>query len=257
MRRLLLLPALVGVLAATALPSTAAGPTAPLVRPGLTYSSPTAGCSFAFLFRGSDGRDYAATAGHCALDEDGRQTWRGDTGPVVTTDGDGRAVGRFAYAHLEEGGVDGSVDLGLIRLDAGLTGEPQMCAWGGPTRLLTEAVDGRTELRHHGGGLLLGDTVPTRRAVSDSLPKVPRLHALGAVSPGDSGSGTTTADGAAVGINVTIEPYLDTGVTTNVVSLMGMQRLDLAVAEAEQALGVRLVLRTAPLLDEPLPTARC
>ena len=131
-----------------------------------------------------------------------------------------------------------------------------MCAWGGPTRLLTEAVDGRTELRHHGGGLLLGDTVPTRRAVGDSLPKVPRLHALGAVSPGDSG-GDHDRRGAAVGINVTIEPYLDTGVTTNVVSLMGMQRLDLAVAEAEQALGVRLVLRTAPLLDEPLPTARC
>lgn len=49
------------------------------------------GCSFAFLFRGADGRDYAATAGHGVLQGDARQLWPGDTGPRVVTP-DGRAV---------------------------------------------------------------------------------------------------------------------------------------------------------------------
>lgn len=245
------------LLAGTAAPGAAGGPTAPLVRPGLTYTSGDSGCSFAFLFRGSDGRDYAATAGHCVLVEDGRQVWRGDTGPrVVTTDG--RAVGRFAYARLlSPGAAVDDVDLAFIRLDRGLFGDPRMCGWGGPTGLLTTEVRERTELHHNGGGLVLGDTVPSRTAFTDQIPRNPRLHALGTVTFGDSGSGTTTADGAAVGINVTIEPFFRLGDGGAFTYLMGMQRLDLAVAEAATALGVRLSLRTAPLAPTPAPTQRC
>jgi hypothetical protein len=244
-------------LALTASPGSAAGPTAPLVRPGLTYSVGTSGCSFAFLFRGSDGRDYAATAAHCVLAEQGRELWRGDTGPRVLTP-DGQAVGRFAYARLQSGSKpDEDVDLGFIRLDRGLFGHPQMCAWGGPTALLSTEVRERTELRHNGGGQGISDVAPTRTAVTDRLPRNPRVHALGVVVFGDSGSGTTTADGTAVGINVTIEPYLRGDTAGSFVYAMGLQRLDLAVAEASQALGVRLSLRTAPLSPTPLPTKRC
>ena len=252
-----LLTTMAAVLVATAAPGSAAGPTAPLVRPGLTYTTGDSGCSFAFLFRGSDGRDYAATAAHCVLQEDGRRVWPDGTGPRVTTP-DGRAVGGFAYARMETPGeavLD--VDVAFIRLDRGLFGNPQMCGWGGPTALLTTEVRGRTELRHNGGGMVLGDAVPTRTAVTDRLLRQPRLHALGALSFGDSGSGTTTSDGTAVGINVTLEPFVKGGGDGTFAYTVGMQRLDLAVEEASRALGVRLSLRTAPLAPTPLPSQRC
>lgn len=89
------------------------------------------------------------------------------------------------------------------------------------------------------------------------LPRTPRVHALGVVAFGDSNSGTTTADGAAVGINVTLEPYQQGDDAGTFVYSMGLQRLDLAVVEASKALGVRLSLRTAPLAPPPLPTQRC
>jgi hypothetical protein len=167
-------------------------------------------------------------------------------------------VGRFAYARLMSGEQPvEAVDLAFIRLDRGLFGNPQMCAWGGPTALLTTEVRERTELHHNGGGQVISDVVPTRTAVTDRVPRNPRVHALGAVVFGDSGSGTTTADGTAVGINVTIEPYLRGDTSGTFVYSMGLQRLDLAVAEASQAMGVRLSLRTAPLAPTPLPTQRC
>ena len=105
---------------------------------------------------------------------------------------------------------------------------------------------------------MLGDAAPSRTAYANSLPRQQRLYALGAVTFGDSGSGTTTSDGAAVGINVTIEPGAggEVGGPFEVFT-MGIQRLDLAVADAAKALGVRLTLRTAPLLPAPLPTQRC
>jgi hypothetical protein len=249
------------LLAGAAAPAATAGPaaeaTAPLVRPGLTYTVGEAGCSFAFLFRGSDGRDYAATAGHCVLLDDAQQVWRGETGPRVVTP-DGRAVGRFAYARMDSGdGAVQDVDLAFIRLDRGLFGNPQMCGWGGPTGLLTTEVRGRTELRHNGGGLVLGEAAPSRAAVTDRLLRQPRMHALGAVSFGDSGSGTTTADGTAVGINVTLEPFVRGDGDGTFAYTVGMQRLDLAITEASQALGVRLSLRTAPLAPTPPPSQRC
>lgn len=256
MLRRLLLPT-AAVLALTAAPGVAAGPTAPLVRPGLTYTTGESGCSFAFLFRGSDGREYAATAAHCVLQENSRQLWRGDTGPRVVTP-DGRAVGRFAYARMDSGdGAVNDVDLAFIRLDRGLSGNPQMCGWGGPTGLLTAEVRGRTELRHNGGGQVVSAAAPTRTAVTDRLLRTSRMHALGAVSFGDSGSGTTTAAGTAVGINVTLEPFVQGDSGGTFVYTVGMQRLDLAVGEASRALGTRLSLRTAPLAPPPLPTQRC
>lgn len=246
----------VATLAFTASPGLAAGPTAPLVRPGLTYTLGTSGCSFAFLFRGSDRRDYAATAAHCVLATDAKRLWRGD-GPRVLTP-DGRAVGRFAYAHLQAGAQPTKdVDFAFIRLDRGLFGNPQMCAWGGPTAMLTTEVNKRTELHHNGGGQGVSDVAPTRTALTDRIPRNPRVHALGAVAFGDSGSGTTTPEGTAVGINVTIEPYLSGDGNGTFAYSMGLQRLDLAVAEASKALGVRLSLRTAPLAPTPLPTQRC
>jgi hypothetical protein len=56
---------------------------------------------------------------------------------------------------------------------------------------------------------------------------------------------------------VTVEPYLQGDAAGTFVYSMGLQRLDLAVAEASKVLGVRLSLRTAPLAPTPLPTQRC
>lgn len=237
--------------AAVSLPLATAGhasPSAPRVKPGLTYSTERgAGCSFAFLFTGSDGREYVTTAGHCAFDEKDRGTWKGDTGERVFDDR-GQTVGRFAHGDLGD-----STDFALIRLDRGLSGDPQMCAWGGPTSLLTDAPRQQVELHHNGGGIGYESTIPSRRAYANGIPRQSIVRALGVVSFGDSGSGTTTAAGAAVGINVHITVGVDNGLPT----LFGMARLDLAIEKAERSLGIQLKLRTAPLLPEPLPTTRC
>lgn len=60
-----------------------------------------------------------------------------------------------------------------------------------------------------------------------------------------------------VGIIVTLELFFQGDGGGTFAHTIGMQRLDLAVAEASQVLGVRLVLRTVPLAPPPLPTQRC
>jgi hypothetical protein len=218
------------------------------VRPGLGYSSPVNGCTFGFLLSGSDGGRYAATAGHCALPDDGERLWLPGDGPAVINDHN-RAVGRFTYAVLDSAQ---SLDFALIRLDRGVKGNPQMCGWGGPTRLLTEARTQPTELRQHGQAVVVSEVAPTRTAVARSLPREPYTLVHGPFAPGDSGSAVITADGAAVGqiVALTVD-ILTPDVGVRVV------RLEHALRSATQQTGIRFTLQTAPLLPTPLPTASC
>jgi hypothetical protein len=152
-----------------------ASPSDDRVRPGLGYTSDLGGCTFGFLLAGSDGRSYAATAGHCAVKDGVERVWLRGDGPVVTND-QARPVGHFVYAVKDN---SARVDFALIRLNEGIKGNPQLCAWGGPTRLLTEPREGLTELRQHGQGILISEVAPTRTAVARSLPREPYTFVQG------------------------------------------------------------------------------
>lgn len=216
----------------------------PGVRPGAVVASPKGRCSFNFMWRGGDGATYMGTAGHCILDE-GERRWRPGTGPVAR-DGDGRRVGEFAYAVLES-----PKDFALVRLDPGVAASPQLCHFGGPTGLNGDRP-GMLEpvvLRQFGQGVGLGELVPGRTMLAMGMPDVDHVFALGAVVPGDSGSGVISADGRAVGVVVTVGLHvgslslnaLDAGVA-------GITRLGPQVRRAEAVLGTALTLQTAALL---------
>lgn len=253
LRRIALLLAAAGVVASTT-SATAAAPNAPLVQPGREYSFGGVICSFAFLMTGSDGREYAMTAGHCPLRNSYGTKHYGANGEPVF-DAAGRQIGRFAYGSFR-GSILGSddrtaVDLAAIRLERGLRGNPAMCGWGGPTGMLTAAVTTPTRVNHSGRGIYLSSALPVRTGAATSLPRVNRLHLVAAMVFGDSGSGSTTSDGLAVGIASTIAPQNSAVGPEPALGTIDLQRFDLAVQAVERALGIRLTLRTAPLRAEP------
>lgn len=200
----------------------------PGVRPGAFFTSPVAGCTFNFLFQGNDGYRYIGSAGHCLLDQSGFEVWPVGEGPVVQASGS--AVGRGAYAKLK-----GERDFGLIRLDPGTKANPQMCHFGGPTGMDDELMNGPVVLEHYGNGLAVSELAPARTSVALNTRNPDTVSAIGLASFGDSGSGATRA-GRALGVVVAI------GVGSGNVFLT---RVAPQVAEAEQALGIRLTLQTA------------
>lgn len=205
------------------------------VRPGATYTAGGAQCSFGFLFQGADRRRYIATAGHCALDADGTKTWKGNTGPAVT-DTAGKQVGRFVYATMQ----GDFTDFALIRLDPGVAASPQVCHFGGPTKLTTE-VHNRDVLVHHYGAGLGADYLPARTGEAFfGLYRADYIYFYGVASTGDSGSPVIDADGAAVG--------LITELTTPFTGNVGVNRLAGHLTAASKALKTRLTLLTAPTL---------
>lgn len=239
--------ALLGAVALAPMPGSAANDDR--VRPGLAFRTEGGGqCSFGFLLSGSDRQMYAATAGHCGNAEDTERLWPRGDGPEVSNDKD-RPIGRFVYA-VED--TPNNVDFGLIRLYKGVKGNPQMCGWGGPTRLLSEPRAELTELHQHGRGLVVGDVVPNRTGFAPSLPREPYTVVQGPFVPGDSGSAVTTADGAAVGM---VAELVVNGAKPT--AGVGVVRLEHAVAAASRRLGIRFALRTAPLLPTPAATAAC
>ncbi len=221
----------------------------PGVRPGAVVRSDVGQCTLAFLFRGGDGRDYIATAGHCILGEGpfasdaGERTWAPGQGPAAR-DASGRRVGEFAYAILQD-----PYDFSLIRLDPGVTASPQVCHFGGPIGIYTTRANSPQLLHWFGQGLLLGQTVPARSAVAPSTADPDHVFAVGAALPGDSGSGVITPNGAAVGILVTVGVHAGSVGSAGVdAGTIGITRLAPQLARAERALGTSLTLRTAPLL---------
>jgi hypothetical protein len=229
--------------AAGALRADPVGTTAcPGVRPGAALRSGTELCTFGFLFQGSDRRRYAVTAGHCAFatdparDPGTTKVWRTATGPVVK-DGTDKAVGRFAYATMS----GQFKDFALVRLDRGVVSSPQMCHFGGPTRLTADVHNNDVQVQHYGQGVGTGDVLPARTGDAFfGLYRPDYVYFYGAASEGDSGSPVVTADGEAVG---TI-----TDLTTPFTGNVGVNRLAGHIAAAQKALKIRLTLLTAPRL---------
>ena len=208
------------------------------VRPGATLLSGTEKCSFGFVFAGSDRRRYITTAGHCAFSPDPAaaktQVWKAGAGPVVK-DAAGKAVGRFVYAVM-----DGLKDFALIRLDPAVAVSPQMCHFGGPSKLTTEVHNRDVLVHHYGAGTGL-DYVPARTGDAFfGLYREDYVYFYGAASEGDSGSPVIDDDGAAVG--------MVTDLTTPFTGNVGVNRLAGHIAAAGKALKIRLTLATAPTL---------
>jgi len=215
----------------------------PGVRPGAVVQSDVGQCTFNFLFQGSDGRRYIGTAGHCILGDGEEQSWAPGSGPVAR-DGQGNRIGEFAYAILED-----PKDFALIRLDAGVAANPQMCHFGGPTGVNSDQGADPVVLHHFGQGVGVGTVLPGRSALAIGTPDPDHVFAEGVVVPGDSGSGIISADGRAVGVIVTVGVHAGSIGTGGVdAGTMGVTRIAPQVARAQQVTGVTYALQQAPLL---------
>jgi len=222
----------------------------PGVRPGGYVASDKGGCTFNFLFRGSDGHDYMGTAGHCILGEStitvdvGEKIWPRGGGPEAR-DEDGARIGEFAYAILLD-----PKDFALVRLEDSVAANPQMCHFGGPTGVNEALTGDPVVLQHYGNGLAVGEVLPARTAVAPTMPHPDHVFANGVAVFGDSGSGVVSEDGRAVGVLVTIGYFAagQVGPGTQESGTIGITRIAPQVRRAEQALGVDLTLVTAPRL---------
>lgn len=221
----------------------------PGVRPGAIVTSDAGQCTFNSAFAGSDGRLYIGTAGHCILGESpvggdvGEESWDSGTGPVAR-DGAGTAIGRFAYAILQD-----PKDFALIELDGGVPFNAKMCHFGGPTAVNSDQPADPVVLHHYGNGIGLGTLLPARSGVALGMPDPDHVFAQAAAVPGDSGSLVTSDDGRAVGVLVTVGVHSSSiGVPTVDAGVVGITRFAPQVARAGQVLGIELTMLTAPSL---------
>jgi hypothetical protein len=249
--------ALVATLAALAAMAYALAPTSAVaasndgVHPGAILNSDVGQCTDNFLFDGSDGNRYIGSAGHCVLSAPdvgsaniGEKTWAPGSGPIAR-DSSGNRIGEWAYAILQS-----PKDFSLIRLDPSVLATPQMPTYGGPTGIFDDISSNTVLLQYYGEGVLVSDIAPARSAVAFGTPDPDHVYAQGVVVPGDSGSAIETSDGRAVGVIVTTGAHAGSVGGSGVdAGLIGITRLSPQLARASQVLGIRLTMRTAPLLN--------
>lgn len=227
-----------------------ANPECPGARPGagylITLRGGTYRCSLAFMFEGSDGKRYFATAGHCLLDDGDPEelTWATAKGPPVR-DMQGRPFGRARFARLDD-----QFDIGLIEIDESTTApvSPQVCHFGGPTGSATRTwLDPPEVVHHYGFGKDYKDVMRARTGtVADHIP-ADYFRVQSNVNGGDSGSSLISDDGAALGILVR-GISLGSGAQRTGAAYAEASRLDTHLPLAEAALGIEFELVTAPLL---------
>jgi hypothetical protein len=240
-------------IACALVPSSAVAASGDGVHPGAILNSDIGQCTDNFLFDGSDGNRYIGSAGHCVLPAPdigsanaGEKTWAPGSGPIAR-DSNGGRIGEWAYGILS-----GASDFSLIRLDPSVPATPQMPTYGGPTGTFNDISSNTVLLQYFGEGVLVSNIAPARIAVAFGTPDPDHVYAQGVVVPGDSGSAIETADGRAVGVIVTtgahVGPTVGGGSGVDA-GLIGITRLPPQLARASQVLGMRLTLRTAPLLN--------
>lgn len=175
------------------------------IRPGAWMEEPAA-CTFAFVVEDENGKLYITTAGHCVNHVGQAVTIReeGEIGTVVAFE-DAGAPRDYALIRIHEDKYD--------RVD------PTMIGWGGPTGLYTDSpagLQGIQTLKHYGWGTAtwMDHTTRCRQAVANGGSWDSTTFSMfGTVLFGDSGSGTITADGLALGINTHIQTVATQGIS--------------------------------------------
>lgn len=250
MRRKLVLILATALVAATQATAGGAVMDAPLeecpnVRPGAHIQTGDTGGTLNFLFRGSDGHRYVATAGHLFADEQ-TLVWRGD-GPTAKIN-DGTVIGRavFAWNYNES-----PADFALIKIEHGVAADPTMCHWGGPTGMNTDVSSDPTVLRLYGNGTGVSMVTPERTMVAPAMESRVIVGALGVAVPGDSGAPFISEDGRAVGVQSFVGWLFGDEIGVNGFSPgnVGIYRLGPQLDVAEKALGIDLKVMTAPLAE--------
>lgn len=171
------------------------------IRPGTWMTAPAL-CTMNFIFnatgRLSDGGPfYIGTAKHC-VGRVGRPVELSlvldGTSPVAMRVGE--------VSHVTKGATLPDRDFALVRIDPALEHliSPSMAVVGGPTSVMSDAIDAPIVMVGHGAGIGTGGRARLGRLVCRCPDDAE--HGWGAVMPviaGDSGSPVRTLDGAAVG----------------------------------------------------------
>lgn len=201
-----LLTSVVGGPAPVGTPYTCAIPVHPGARIDVagSHGGSGGGCTANFVFRGSDGRDYIGTAGHCTLitsniGPDVGEFAETETSGAVVKDGDGRRIGRIAYSILQD-----PYDFALIRLDPGITFDSALPHWGAVTGINTSTAASPAIMRWVGHGTGISEVLYARTGLALGTSDPNEVICIGLSAPGDSGGPVVDDQGRAVGVNVAL-----------------------------------------------------
>lgn len=196
----------------------------PGIRPGAWMEQPAA-CTFAFVVEDSHGTTYITSAGHC-VNRVGQAVTMRELGEI------GRVV---AYRNAGP-----TADYALIRIHDDMLDlvDPTMIGWGGPTGLYTSDAPPVDTLKHYGwgSGTWADHQTRCRTGVAATEFWTDRTFTMySSVLWGDSGSGTMTSEGLALGINTHLNVPLANGFSIG-------PRFDHALAELGRIAGLELSL---------------
>jgi hypothetical protein len=197
-------------------------------------------CTLGFLVKGSDGRRYAMTAGHCVTDVETESTYKGDTGPAMQ-DPDENVVGHVAYVRYDELADGTRSDFALIRLAKGVQADAQVCTFGGPTAINTDVDDTEHVISHVGQAIVVGDLLPARTGlITRGLHRPDYVYAHALSVDGDSGGPVLDSSGKAIG--------LITQLTAGPNGSIGINRIGPHLDRAAKLMKTKLKLETASTL---------
>lgn len=213
-------------------------PSCEFVRPGSRIAGSNGRCTINFIF--SDRSNlYAGTAGHCVR--------KGESIYSFTLQ---RALGRVVFK-LHDSYYR---DFALIEIYPELKPhiDPAAGLVPGPTGIAGNSDEGPTEVQHLGYGYGLGYVPATderqpatyaRRGLALSLQDPRELHFVGAVGPGDSGSGAYLNDGSVLGVITVAEVEVSTA--NGARGTVAGGRLRPLLRAADRALGSQIYLVTS------------
>lgn len=195
-----------------------------------------------FFFKGTGAKaktgTYMATVGNFVLPNIGKKTWGPNTGPAAY-DALGKVFGRFVFAYHTETPEFSS--FGLVQIDKKVKTNPQVCHFGGPTKLYEATEPLPRTVGYYGNGFPVDQVTPARTAVITNTSNQESAIGVGVISVADSGDAGApfVSNGEAIG-------FWDGGIGVGgsgagfIVSRLGPW-----IEKAEKELGIKLTLLTA------------